>query len=217
MDNEFDFQEYIELDEAIKDLLFHTNMSRQEIALELGISQKELIKRIHVLGLNWVKRNNKKLSRGHAALTQILQRLIPGEQIVNEFHIGERLMLDIYCPKYALAIEYHGRQHFEYVEHFHSNMRGFYESQKRDSRKIELCNDAGITLVVFRYNDNLNEDVVYNRILEAIRLNDIPVPHKTKKTITIKESAFHESQKLRRRQYQKEHYQKLKKWRKNGD
>ena len=153
----------------IKDLLFETNKSMAEIAKELGITVPELNRKVKDLGLEWVKRRHRKLSRGHSALYKLLQNLFPGERVVLEHHIGERLRLDIFVPAYNLAVEFHGRQHFEFVEHFHGTIYEFRASQERDQRKMELCKEQGIALVVFRYNDKLNEESVFARILDAAR------------------------------------------------
>jgi hypothetical protein len=85
-------------DEFLTDLLLESSMSLTQIAQELSITVNELNKRINRLGLSWAKDRHKKMSRGQAALTMIMQKLLPGEKIINEFHIGEKLKLDVYCP-----------------------------------------------------------------------------------------------------------------------
>ena len=89
--------------ELLSDLLFETNYSLSQIADELGCSLGELNKKINSSGLSWIKDKRKKMSRGQTALTTIMQKLLPGEKIINEFHIGDKLKLDVYCPKYSLA------------------------------------------------------------------------------------------------------------------
>lgn len=89
------------------DLLFDSNLSLSEIAKQIGISYKELNKKISSLGLNWIKEQKKKSSRGQAALTHIIKKLLPGQKVVNEYHIGDRLKLDVYCPAYKIAAEFH--------------------------------------------------------------------------------------------------------------
>lgn len=198
-------------DAVIKDSLFNTNLSQKDIAQEVGLSEYKLAKKIKEMGLTWVRRKDRKMSRGHAALFHILQRLAPNETVVTEYHIGERLMLDIYCPALKLAIEFHGRQHFYYVEHFHGDMNGFEESVKRDERKEELCKEQGITLVAFRYNDNLDEDVVLERLLDAIRSSKPPTKPPVDPTKSrYKGNPYYEAQKQRQREWRKEQYKKMK-------
>ena len=140
------------------------------------------------------------MSHGQDLLTNIIDKLLPGEEVKNEEHIGERLRLDIYCPRYKLAVEYHGQQHFEYNSFFHNTYEDFEESQRRDKRKIELCEDQGIVLVVFRYDEDLSEDKVYDRLLEALK--QAPSPKEEEKN-TIRGNPYYELQKQRQRAYRK--------------
>lgn len=165
------------------DLMFETSMPLSEIAKELNWPINKLNKEINRLGLSWLKDSRKKMSRGQTALTVILKKLLPGEKIVNEFHIGDRLKLDVYCPKYQIAAEYHGRQHFFYTQRFFESKYEFEESLERDEKKVQWCKDNGIALVVFRYNDKLTEEAVFERLMEAIRTSPYIPKEKSKKSI----------------------------------
>lgn len=149
------------------------------------------------------------MSKGSEKLTKYMQELLPGETVVNEHHIGERLMLDVYCDAYKLAAEYHGRQHFEYVEHFHGNLRGFKESQARDLRKEELCEELGIALVVFRYDEDLSKEAVFDRMLQALKNTEIV---KEEKTSRYKGNPYYERQLERQREYRRKQYRRKKRW-----
>lgn len=194
--------------ERLTDLVFETNYSSAEIAKELDCTKKEVVTQIREIGLSWVRRNKGHASRGQAALTYIMRKLLPGEKIVTEEPIGERLRLDVYCPRYNLAAEYHGRQHFYYTPHFHGDMEGFRQSQLRDERKLEICQNLGIILVVFRFNDHLAEDVVYERLLDAIR--NAPQHEEDSKESRYKGDPYYESQKERAREYRRMAYQRMK-------
>lgn len=194
-------------DTLLTDYVFDTNLSTREIAKEFEVSELQIKKRIRDLNLGWVRRNNGHLSRGQAALTSIMRKLLPNEKIVTEEQIGDKLRLDVYCPSYKLAAEYHGRQHFQYVQHFHGDKEGFYASQQRDEKKAEICHNLGIALIVLRYNDCLDEDSVFDRMLEAI-LNAPEIEPEVKKT--IKGDPYYEAQKQRQREYNKQAYRKMK-------
>jgi hypothetical protein len=155
------------VDAVIVDLLFSTDLSTREIALRVGATHEQVKGRIAALGLSWV-RAHERMSRGHHALFTIMQKLVPGEDVITEQPIGERLKLDVYCPKYRLAAEYHGQQHFQYVEHFHGDMEGYRDSMRRDARKIEICKEKGIALVAFDARDPMTEDYVFQQLLEAL-------------------------------------------------
>jgi hypothetical protein len=200
-------------DAILKDLLFTTNMSIAQIAKELDWTQSKTSQRIKQLGLSWVKRNNRKLSRGHAALVTIMQKLLPGEEIVLEHHVGERLMLDIFCPGFNLGAEYHGRQHFFYSNLFHKDKQDFIDGQKRDERKIELCEQKGIALVVFKFSDKLTEDFVFRKLLDAIN-NSKPIVKE--KASSVKGDPYYEEVKRRNSEYRKKKYKELKEKYKSG-
>ena len=202
-------------DEFLTDLLLESSLSLTQIANELSITINELNKRINRLGLSWAKDRHKKMSRGQAALTMIMRKLLPGEKIINEFHVGEKLKLDVYCPSYKLAAEYHGRQHFFYTQRFFDSKYDFEEAQKRDQKKIEICKELGITVIVFRYNDMLTEDSVYDRMLDAIRNSTHKVGKKVKRSVT--ESEAYQEAKKRNSDRRKEAYKKIKAKRKNGN
>jgi hypothetical protein len=194
--------------EFLVDLLFDTNYSVSQIAKELDVPIAEVNKKINYLGLSWLKDSKKKMSRGQTALTMIMKKLLPGEEIVNEFHIGDKLKLDVYCPSYEIAAEYHGRQHFYYTSRFFDSKYEFEEAQKRDEIKAQWCKDNGIALIVFRYNDSLTEASVYNRMLEAIRNNTSTKKVESKVSVTTSE--YYQSMKKKNSEYKKNLYRKLK-------
>lgn len=194
-------------DAELKDLLFETNLSVIEIGELIGLDRVQTAKRINQLGLDWARKKNRKLSKGHAALTEMFQKLLPNETIVNEYHIGEKLMLDIYCDSYKLAAEYHGRQHFFYSSHFHNDINDLKSQQQRDERKAELCKELGIALVVFRYNDVMTTEIVYGRILDAIRSTP---KAEEKKQPKFKSSHYYEASKQKQRDYRKQKYREFK-------
>jgi hypothetical protein len=184
------------MDSVIVDLL-----STREIAVRVGVPHEEVKTRIAFLGLDWV-RARERMSRGHAALFSIMEKLLPGEDVVTEYSIGERLKLDVYCPKYQLAAEFHGQQHFAYVEHFHGDMTGFLDSQRRDARKIEICQEKGVALVAFNATDKMTEDAVFRRLLVAMQDMD-PMTHEEK---VKRIDPYREAQLERQRKYRKQTY-----------
>lgn len=66
--------------------------------------------------------------------------------------------LDIWFPRWNIAVEYHGRQHFEPVEFF-GGVSAFEETVKRDRRKQSLCRRHGVKLIVVT-EVHPHEDVV---------------------------------------------------------
>jgi hypothetical protein len=197
------------VDALVIDLLFTTELSVKEIALRVGATVDQVKERITALGLGWVRARSR-MSRGHAALYEIMQRLVPGEEIVTEQPIGERLKLDVYCPKYRLAAEYHGQQHFVYVEHFHGNMEGFKDSQRRDARKAELCQQKKIGLIVFDARDPMTEGYVFQQMLDTMKMMDPVEQQRSVKKI----DPYLEARKEQQREYRKRVYRQIKEERK---
>jgi hypothetical protein len=200
--------------EYLVDLMFETSMPLSEIAKELDWPINKLNKEISRLGLSWLKDSRKKMSRGQTALTLILKKLLPGEKIVNEFHIGDRLKLDVYCPRYQVAAEYHGRQHFFYTQRFFDSKYEFEESLERDEKKVQWCKDNGIALVVFRYNDKLTEEAVFERLMAAIRTSPFIPKEKSKKSVV--DTTAYKMVKKKNSEYRKKAY-KIAKEKRNAD
>ena len=198
-------------------LLFETDKSFSAIAESMEITLNELNSMLKKLGLYWVKDHRRKMSKGQTVLTSVAKKLLPGQKIINEHHIGDRLKLDVYCPSYKLALEFHGIQHFKYSPLFFDSREEFIEAQKRDDKKAQMCAEQGIALVVFRYNDNISEDNVYARILDAIKhtTDDNTVSKKVKKP-SIKQNQMYQKAKKIRSERNKKYYKQMKEQRKNG-
>jgi len=93
--------------------------------------------------------------------TELLYRVravLPGVEVVAHGQppwLG-RQHLDIWIPSMAVALEYHGIQHFQPVEFF-GGEDGFQRVQKRDQRKRALCRSANVRLVEVIYDQGLDD------------------------------------------------------------
>lgn len=198
--------------EQVQHLLFNTNLTVEEIADELQQPADDIWQIIDKYNWDWIRRTGASLSKGHSRLVRLLQELFPRVGIQTEYPVGNSLFVDIYISVYNLGIEYHGRQHFEFVEHYHKNRDGFKHSQERDEQKAELCKQRGITFVIFTYQDELTNDLVYSRIMEALENQDDgeDVGNTDERMLTWRELAAQ-----RRRERNKEAYRRAKELR-NG-
>ena len=137
-------------------------------------------------------------------------------KIFPEYVIGENLRIDFYLPDLNIAVECDGRQHEVFVEHFHKTAQGFRDSQKRDTRKEELCLRGKIPLVRFSNEEDVNRDEFFKRHKDAVSsvhefLNLVVDTHKdlstTKSDLVLKRK---EERLELARKYRKESYQWMK-------
>lgn len=87
----------------------------------------------------------------------------------------ERQFFDIYFPKYNIAIEYNGIQHYQAVDFF-GGEEGFKNCQRLDELKQEKCLKNNCTLIIFKYdynNDYFEQvcDQIRQIIQENTRIN----------------------------------------------
>lgn len=61
------------------------------------------------------------------------------------------LELDCYNDELALALEYNGRQHYEYTPSMHSSVDAFESQVYRDEAKKALCRRNGVDLIIVPY------------------------------------------------------------------
>ena len=87
-----------------------------------------------------------------------------------------RLKYDFVIEDIKLIIELDGRQHFEYVNHFHrENLLGHTTQQERDIYKMEKANQNGYSIIRLLTEDVRNEKNNWeNRLLAAIKSYDTP-------------------------------------------
>lgn len=106
-----------------------------------------------------------------ALVGSMLKRMLPGNQFVKvrpDFlkypKTNRNLELDFYCEELKVAVEYNGRQHYEYIPFFHKNdINNFDRQKRRDIFKRLACEKHGITLINVPYTIK-NEDI-YNYIM----------------------------------------------------
>lgn len=73
------------------------------------------------------------------------------------------LELDAYIPDQKLAFEYNGKQHYEAVDFFGGKER--LEIQKEnDRKKLEICKEYGVKLIIIKYDEELNTDLIKKKI-----------------------------------------------------
>lgn len=92
-----------------------------------------------------------KISRYH--LEKTLNRKFPKTRpdFLKNPITNTNLELDCYCDELKLALEYNGKQHYEFVPKFHKTKNDFYNQKYRDEIKKRLCYENGIDLIEVPY------------------------------------------------------------------
>jgi len=83
---------------------------------------------------------------------------------------GENLELDVYNEDLRLAVEYNGRQHYQFNSHFHNGSNDRFQNQQyRDLIKKQLCEQNGVRLIIVPYTVPLDQIGPYidNQLSEA--------------------------------------------------
>ena len=103
----------------------------------------------------------------------VLKLLFPLDNIIKEHYVrykGTRLFFDFYIKPHHLLIEVQGRQHTEFVKHFHVDKKTFDGQKKRDNLKIEYIQEnSELSFVRFNYDEKITTDLVRNKIYNAIK------------------------------------------------
>jgi very-short-patch-repair endonuclease len=76
------------------------------------------------------------------------------------------LPFDFYLPKYRIAIEFDGKQHFEPLEFF-GGIQSFEKLKLNDKIKSDYCEDNYINLIRIKY-DQIN--IIWELLWDNLKL-----------------------------------------------
>lgn len=94
--------------------------------------------------------------------------------VIYEYALEEiGLRVDLYIPKLGIAVEYHGRQHYEYIEHFHKHFSDFEYAQYLDRKKESYLIEHGIKLVVIPYNQMVTSKEELKQLIDSVPYPDM--------------------------------------------
>jgi hypothetical protein len=93
-------------------------------------------------------------------------------RIEKEIYInykGQKLYFDFLVKELGVYVEVQGRQHTEFIPHFHGNKDNFAKQKARDNMKIAYVyeNDK-YCLVRFNYDESITKELVYYKINKAL-------------------------------------------------
>ena len=101
----------------------------------------------------------------HKKAKELLDNIFPYDRILEEVSLpGSKtdrrktiLRADLFIPNRDLMVEVHGEQHYKFNTFFYKNKLSFYKAKIRDVDKAEWCVINNIRLVIFNYNEDIDE------------------------------------------------------------
>lgn len=95
-----------------------------------------------------IKWDKKERSNFQTEVKQFLKPYLITHIVYSEFPLFSSLLkFDIFDYTTKVAYEISGRQHTEFVPHFHKNKSAYLGQIKRDFKKIDFCEKNNIILV----------------------------------------------------------------------
>lgn len=76
--------------------------------------------------------------------------------------------IDVFIPSINVGIEYQGIQHYEPVD-FLGGAKGLRDRQKLDEKKRKLCQDNGVILIEWKYNEPINDIVLRTKLSKVLQ------------------------------------------------
>ena len=104
----------------------------------------------------------------------ILLELFPSKpfpRVISEYYVkfkNTRLFFDFYLKELEVLIEIQGKQHTQFVKHFHEDMQAFYRQKSRDNLKIEYAEKHGKCLVRIYDTEDVDRELVFKKIKIAM-------------------------------------------------
>lgn len=109
----------------------------------------------------------------HNKVKEILQRIYPLCDIEEEKVIyvnNQILRIDLFVSHpFEVAVECQGRQHSEFVPHFHKSKSSFRDYQLRDRAKEAWCFDHCIPLIYVYEHEDVTEELIREKVEKAER------------------------------------------------
>lgn len=95
----------------------------------------------------------------------------PHRRVFEEHYVrykGQKLFFDFYIKELEVFIEVQGRQHVEFVKHFHGTAESFRSQKFRDNLKIEYVQEHNSCLVRIYDTEKITKALVNKKISKAI-------------------------------------------------
>lgn len=92
-------------------------------------------------------------------------------RVVKEVYVrykGQKLFFDFLIKEIGVYVEVQGRQHSEFVKHFHGEKEAFIAQKTRDNLKIAYVEEQGKCLIRFNYNEKITKALVKKKIKKVL-------------------------------------------------
>ena len=115
--------------------------------------------------------NGPSRSIGENELYRLIKIIYKDKEIMRNLRPSwlEGLELDIYIPELKIALEFQGQQHRYPVELFGGEEK-FKIQKKNDERKKVLCRQKGIYLIEYWFDEELNLEVLKEKLFRDTQL-----------------------------------------------
>lgn len=143
-------------------------LSYYEIAEKFNVNKTTIISITRLYNLQkYYKAKYKHNSEGHIKLRKLLHNLFSFNKFKNEKYIKKiKQYIDIYDLTLNIAYEYNGIQHYIQKSTWNRKDEDFTLQQERDKRKYEWCKNNNIPLIIVRYNEELNQELIISKLKE---------------------------------------------------
>jgi hypothetical protein len=91
----------------------------------------------------------------------------PHKRVFSEIYVryrGSRLFFDFFVKELSLYVEVQGRQHTNFVKHFHGDKETFQQQKYRDNLKRIWAEENEVCLIRFNYDEDITEELVLKKI-----------------------------------------------------
>ena len=136
---------------------------------EFGTYSKSYYYPLNKSNLKKKKKGPPRESKGETECRKVMQNIFKKSftnsrpNYLNNDVTGQNLELDVFNSELKLAVEYNGKQHYEYVPFFHATKDAYYNQKYRDKMKRDMCKDLNIKLIEVPYTVKIEDIENYLR------------------------------------------------------
>jgi|GEM_PF-5084867 hypothetical protein len=195
------------IDEGVNLLL--DGHTPKAIAAKLKIDEALVLETFEKLGLSDYKAF--KVSKPQETIYDVCCKTFGKTRVKQEFYLENNSRADIAVPDLYLVVEYHGVQHFKFIEFFHKTLDSFNLQKQADKKKEAYCKDNGWIYVVFTPEEPLDPVTVKRKIVRALLAHAVEDPRPMNKH----KNSYQEHRSKSQRDYRRQQYKTMKEFKNN--